>query len=253
MMNTKLIDVLKKKILAVDSLAYIDGPIDPESYFANNLRILWLLQEPYGNDGKSHDQTIERDNATCLADICTDRTKDGAKTLSKIVRLAHSLKLGTLFRDDVFENKEAYQSFRESTAIINMKKTPNPVTDSSNTDFCAAKAKWGDTVLAQIEAYDPTVIIGGGTLKYHLDGMENFRANILGPFLCNNGDESLRSFKLLDDTVNVADCYYMQHQHLVVMPGRKRLFLNANHPCRESNGLYVAELLLAIMSHLKMF
>lgn len=252
-MNAKLIETLKKRILDIDSLAYIDGPINPELYFANPLRILWLLQEPYGDDGMSHDQTIERDSATCLADICKNRNKDGAKTLSKIVRLAHSLKLGTLFTGDVFENKEAYQSFRESTAIINLKKDPNPITDSSDTDFYAAKEKWGDTILAQIEAYDPAVVIGDGTLNYFLDGKTNFLASILKPFLCQSDDEFSKSFTLLDDVINVDACYYTQYQHLVVMPGEKRLFLNANHPCRESDGLYVAELLFAIMAHRKMF
>lgn len=252
-MKAKLIEALKKRILAVDSLAYIDGPVTPELYFANPLRILWLLKEPYGDDGMSHDQTIERDSATCLADICKNRNKDGAKTLSKIVRLAHSLKLGTLFTGDVFENKEAYQSFRENTAIINLKKDPNPITDSSDTAIRAAKEKWGATVLAQIEAYDPAVVVGGGTLNYFHDRGNDFRTGILQPMLSNTNDESLKSFTLLGDVVNVDACYYMQNQHLVVMPGEKRLFLNANHPSHESNRYYVAELLFAIMADRKMF
>lgn len=244
---------LKNKILATSPTAFVDGPADPEMFLNNDIRVLWVLQEPYCFDGLSHDQAQERAQATCLADLCSNRKTDGAETLERVVRLAHSIKQNALYTGDVFQSKEAYQSFKENTAIINLKKEPNTIsTESNETELKAAWETWGEVVKEQIEAYRPTAVVYGGTFKIVSGGIGNYRIQLLKPHLTDTSDVSKQTFTLLNETIAVNQCYYMQNQHTVVVPGEKRLSISAYHPSRKPMR-YVAEILFAIQCHLNRF
>lgn len=251
--TSKKLTALKERIRAINPSAFVDGPSNPELYLANPVRLLWILKEPYSNDDLFHDQAAERAEVECLAELCSNKNSEGAQSFKKIVQLAHSIEMGQLVSDDVFESKEAYRSFLKNTALVNLKKEPNTNgTKSNESELKVAWPVWGDTIKEQIALSQPTVIIYGGTFPLVEGGFKNFWFEKLLPHLSKPNDEAAKTFCLLGDTIKVNECYYLQHQHLVVMPGEKHLHIYADHPSVVCN-LLVPQFFFVIQSYLEWF
>lgn len=210
-----------------------DVVIDPYSYFNSALpRILWVLKEPYGNDGIN--QAYDKQRATCISDIWRNGDNSGKQTFLPMIKLANYIAGNGL----QYKTVQSYTYFKQTTGYINIKKVPGK-SRSSDTEISSSFLipEYNSMINSQVKIYNPDVIIFGNTFSC-----------ISQEFLKNNsffgelkkkklGEESklnISEISIFGDRVEVSDCLCFLSGveccgDLGVYSG-DRLYFDAYHP-----------------------
>ena len=210
-----------------------DGVISIERYYDYpGRKILWLLKESWG-EGSSN-QADDLSKVEVASDYFSARNEDGFQTYAPMILLAgmmHGLSI-----PDVYLSKEAYSSFVESTAFVNCKKVPGAT--KSNDKEIGLFAKQNERLIEeQIRLYNPSIIIGGNTLRLFFPVKTSSSSIFEQIKLHQNakvakGIEGIASYNVFGDTVDVEDCRAINKNgyDFGVYPGKKILFIDADHP-----------------------
>ena len=138
-----------------DDIAPIyDGVKDAKGYLDSQLRILWVMKEPYHEivDGKPAGGGWELYDFTLELPMF--------RTMAKIVYGIVNEK----YYDEIPEPDEEMLKLLQTTAYINVSKMPGQ--RSSNISDLRKKMKdWQDILQEQLETYSPDVIILGNTYE----------------------------------------------------------------------------------------
>ena len=139
-----------------------DGIFDIATYHSEQMRILWILKEPYdepdsSGGGWSFAQAF-RKNGISFAK---------SRTFQPIIYVSYGILNGFLSydqMDDITDDPEMAQVLKR-IAFINVKKLPG----STSTPWEVLEEAYDqnrDILLKQIETCEPNVVIGGNTLSY---------------------------------------------------------------------------------------
>lgn len=140
-----------------------DGIVDEEEYYKSDIKILWILKEPYDkdNEGKGGWNLAKKlGTEEFLKDV------GGAKTTwHPIIYTTYSILNGFTPYDDMeFIDKDpSMANVLRKIAFINVQKFPAGTT-SINSDISAAYYQHKEILLKQINTYGPTIVIGGNTM-----------------------------------------------------------------------------------------
>jgi len=147
-----------------------DGTMRPEEYFANEIRLAWMLKEPYdGDDGtgggwKYHDMFVDDD-------LYGTFSGGHRSTWHPIIYVTYSIYNGFLRWDELpyIRDKHEMCDVVRETAFINIQKLPaKGVTRTNHGDLWDAMRKCSDLLLRQVEMLDPNVLIFGNTMSLYL-------------------------------------------------------------------------------------
>ena len=178
---------LKKKILDLnkeiqetfnneDNEVILDGIIDVDTYSNAKFKILWLLKEPYDNDGDGGwsmiDDVLSKDN---VYDIFLKNT-NSKKTWNPIIYASYGILNKPLLIDDI-PNINTYPEIVvpiiKSIAFMNISKLPaNSRSVESNIKALFINNKI--LLKKQFDLINPDIIIGCSTLQHYknLFGLE---------------------------------------------------------------------------------
>ena len=210
-----------------------DGVISIERYFeSKDKKILWLLKESWGNGGVN--QAEELSKYAAAADYFSNEREDGYPTYAPMIQLAGLMK--GLKDFDVFNSVEAFSAFKESTSFVNCKKIPG-LTSSYNKEIgCFAKLYYG-IIERQVSLYNPSVIIGGNTLRHFFDvnspNSSVFeQVKLLQAGMPAPGLAGIQSFSVFGDRIPLGNCRALKRNgyDFGVYVGDKYLFIDADHP-----------------------
>jgi hypothetical protein len=175
-----LIDDLKNKVEEINTLIkekifsenpdelepIYDGIIDIERYFDSKYKILWILKEPYDEDGGGWSVT-GLNKYKKFQDF-----GGGKKTFRPMIYTSWGI-LNNFCQWDNMGNVEEEPEMLEalkSVAYINIKKLPGD-TKSIESTIANAYQKDKEILLKQIKDYNPDIIIGGSTLHHFYDDL----------------------------------------------------------------------------------
>lgn len=156
------------KVISIDGRsAFPDGIINIEKYLSSDVKIMWILKEP-----NSSEELNWRDE---IGNLRTDTgTKYGwSGTFNPIVYVSFGILNNQNWGQIPYtnENPEIIEVLK-SIAFINVKKTPGESVAFDN-EIHEYHSKNKDTLLKQIKAYEPNVIICGNTFQYIGDDLKN--------------------------------------------------------------------------------
>jgi len=146
----------------------IDGIVNPKEYFESEIKILWILKEPYDldNDGAGGWRITDKLNdENYLNDI------GGAKTTwYPIIYATFGILHGFMPYDDMddIEKLPEMAHVLRKTAFMNVQKFPAGTT-TNNRDIQNAYIEHKEILLGQIATYKPDIIIGGNTISYFIE------------------------------------------------------------------------------------
>ncbi|QEC75547.1 hypothetical protein [Mucilaginibacter ginsenosidivorax] len=151
-----------------NSKVIIDGIINPEDYLKAKYKILWILKEPRCDYGGW-------DMRLALKGLKEDRRPGWRYAFNKIIYTSFGIlnnfeEWGNM---DYIKDNPEMKDILKSIAYINLKKLPN-ISDSytSNNDHIRnAYERDKDIIMAQINLFNPDIIIGGNTLKFILNDL----------------------------------------------------------------------------------
>jgi hypothetical protein len=146
-----------------------DGVHTPEAYFANPVRIAWMLKEPYDDiDGKG--------GGWNLYDMFNEKNQyakfsgSHRATWHPITYATYALKNGFMKWSDMDYVRDDHEMFEvlKSTAFINAQKLPaRNMTTTDFADLHDSLEKHNDLLLQQIELLRPNVLIFANTLHIY--------------------------------------------------------------------------------------
>ena len=160
-----------------------NGPMDMDTFFKSNIRILYLLKEPFieeqsfkKGDRGGHDQS--RDYAG------VDFDSLGNATYENIVRNVYSaISLQQFTDSDQDIVRTAVNFFNSSVCIINCNYFPGLQEKRSKKAFIDNWSKMNEELITCIISLcDPNIIIGGNTLQifYKASESDGLRGEIFG-------------------------------------------------------------------------
>ena len=138
-----------------------DGPLSVEDYYRSEIKILWILKEPYGKDNSWEDNSYAswystwKMNANYHFDNLTWRT---------IANSSYCI-LKNTFHDNLPSEVDVFNELGK-IAWINIQKVPrNDNSSTNNADIKLAYEINSGLILRQIDACEPDIIICGGTFE----------------------------------------------------------------------------------------
>lgn len=157
-MDDKIYSHAKEKGLISSEIEPIcDGVCDIETYVRSTPRIMWILKEPYDDNGGGFSIPGELDDAL------KDPTYKLTITQKKIIYVMEGIRNGETYDDMHWYYEPEMLEHLRNIAYINLSKMPGL---SYSGDMTEKYNLWKDIVQEQIEVYDPEVIICGGTAKW---------------------------------------------------------------------------------------
>lgn len=136
-----------------------DGVADIEMYLSSSPRVMWILKEPFDDEGGySMPDDIKEKGELMSCKI------DQIPTYQGMVYVMEGLRTG-LDYNSMRESKDMPLHL-QNIAYININKMPAKGGRRSNYSLLPYYENWKQITLKQIEAYSPEVIIFGNT--YHL-------------------------------------------------------------------------------------
>ena len=143
-----------------------DGVIDIKKYLESDIKIMWVLKEPYDD---FDDEGNPEGGGWSMTDgfIENDKIKEEAKKISSWKLMAYTtygIRTKCHYDDLPWISDE--QGVIESLlgiAYVNISKMPG-LTNSSSTDLYECYENWKKLLFKQIDIYNPDVIIFGGTI-----------------------------------------------------------------------------------------
>lgn len=165
----------------------IDGPIEPEKWYDKNkrihpseYRIVFVLKEAYGadNQGVLRLDSIQKEYSSLLS----MGAREGRPTYTPLVAIANMLVMNQSYNQVQINSTNAYSIFKESSAIVEVKKEyGTPESSDSNIRRHASENK--DLIEEQIRVYNPNVVIICGNNLYEgifIEGSKVFGVNTNG-------------------------------------------------------------------------
>ena len=160
-----------------------NGPIDVDAYFNSDIRILYLLKEPFiegpsfqKGDRGGHDQSAE------YADASFETLEN--ETYRNLIRNVYSAVNLRQFSDsDKDMVKAAEKIFRESLCVLNCNYFPGIIKNSSAQNLIEKWSSNNQSLITKlISLYKPNIIIGGNTLQvfYHAEAPDGSSGKIFG-------------------------------------------------------------------------
>lgn len=203
-----------------------DGVHSPELYFANPMRIAWMLKEPYDDeDGKGGGRSLLKmfDHEDQYA-----KFSEGHRTTwHPIIYVTYALKNGFLKYDDMKYIRDDHSMIEvlKSTAFINAQKLPSKnVTKTNFNDLHESLEKYHDLLIRQINLIDPNVLIFANTFNVYRNylGLQEITPIQHGTinYLFHEGklyidayhpaQRTVKGFRYTDDIVAVVEMFYDQ-------------------------------------------
>lgn len=152
-----------------------DGVYNPEKYFLNEIRLAWMLKEPYDEEdgtggGWSYLSMFDGD------DLYETTFKKGHKTTwHPIIYTSHSILNGFPKWEEIeyIRDDHSMASVVKEVAFINAQKLPaKGVTRTNMDDIIESIAKHGDLLKRQKELLDPNVLIFANTFELYRELLE---------------------------------------------------------------------------------
>lgn len=152
-----------------------DGVYNPEKYFSNEIRLAWMLKEPYDEEdgtggGWSYLSMFEGD------DLYESTFKKGHRTTwHPIIYTSHSILNGfPKWKDiDYLSNDSSIITVIREVAFMNAQKLPaKGVTRTNMNDIIESISKHGDLLKRQKELLNPNVLIFANTFDLYRDLLE---------------------------------------------------------------------------------
>jgi len=202
---------------AIEIYGIVDGVINPEKYLAAKYKILWILREPYGDDG-GWSLTEELNKKVSWS----EQPKSGRPTFKPMVYVSYGILNNFVRWSSIpeIEDNSVFQTIHQ-ISYINVKKLPNVNSSKSNhIEIADAYQKNRTLLIKQLEIYNPDIIIGGGTLGYFYNDLLLIKKD--------------KSKIIMGDKY----CYFDNH----------RLYIDAFHPSQISitQQAYVDEIIGAV-------
>ena len=162
----------------------LDGIINPERYFDAKERIIALVKDPYDSEGTDLGGWSLPESLNAKESLA-EQSSNGLPTFRPLVAIANQIndnKTYSEIKPDLM-SKEAYDTYKSCSGHINVgKELILDSTYSSEKRTAKLAIENRDIIEKQIKIYDPTVVIGGGTLHHFVeDKGENF--SILGEII----------------------------------------------------------------------
>ena len=146
------------------SEAIADGIINLDKYYYEPMRILWILKEPYDDEG----------GGWSFSEAIMTKPAEFAKkpTFQPIIYVCYAILNGFLKCEDMdwIRDDPEMAEVLQRIAYINMKKLPGKTTTPTDV-LTEAYSRDKSLLLRQIETYEPNIIIGGHTLSYFHDDL----------------------------------------------------------------------------------
>jgi len=167
---------LKQELSALnrkEAGVFIDGAFDPSNYYDSELKLLWILKEPYGDPFDYPDFFIKKFDQF-FKDLICGVPKHTWGTIAKIsdnIFNDYSLELRS---KDISTRKSAIQLSLSKIAFININKDSSDTGGRSLTRNVAdAKVYYDEFLFKQIKHLSPDVIICGNTFQFLKDKYAN--------------------------------------------------------------------------------
>lgn len=160
--------------------AFIDGALDIEEYFKSNLKIMWLIQEAYGEDSFSYPKFFMNEFSKFTKDLIWGKHKN---TWQPIVYVTYAIlnnyiEFETMHNLDIIKNPEIIKHTLNKIAFLNIQKSPS-ITGSStimkNLYNSYNKPVRKKLLHDQIELLNPRIVICGNTFPIIKESLGNIQ------------------------------------------------------------------------------
>lgn len=193
----KLIDTMAERMNELEAGREIidDGVMKPEVYFSKNIRLAWVLKEPYDDhDGKgggwSYFEMFPEGQ-----DLYKVQFHKGHKsTWHPMIYISYSINNGFLKWDEMkyIRDDHSMCDVVRYTAFVNTQKLPSRgLTNTNHADLWESVKKYGDLLKKQLELLDPNVMIFAYTYDMYSEilGTKGIKLLKYGTchYLVNNG------------------------------------------------------------------
>lgn len=143
-----------------------DGAINKEEYFNSQIKILWILKEPYSGQGNEMLNDLNENRAA-------GKKTDSQSTWHPLIYISHGILNGFINYDqmpNIAEDKSISKILRK-ISFINVKKNPGK-SRSKNNDIAKAYQENKELLSKQIETLKPDIIIGANTMQYFVNDLK---------------------------------------------------------------------------------
>lgn len=201
----KVYNLAQKKKLIGDYEPIYDGVCDAADYLNSNLKILWVLKEPYCEDGDYGGWSLTKD----VFSEYPYKRKITNQTHQNVAYISYGILHNKKFEDiDYIRDDPSVGEVLHEIAWINISKIPAGTTTNDNT-LWEKYETWKNILLEQINLYEPDIIIFGNTFEY-------FKNDLISDKAVCDTDYS----RQISHTGNRVDLYWTNEQ----------LFIDTNHP-----------------------
>jgi len=226
--HEQLIEEIASRMNDDENERYVisDGVHSPELYFANPLRIAWMLKEPYDDEdgiggGWSLLKMFDYENQYA-------KFSEGHRTTwHPIIYVTYALKNGFMKYGDMDYIRDDHSMIEvlKSTAFINAQKLPSKnVTTTHFNDLHESLEKYHDLLIRQINLIDPNVLIFANTFQVYRNylGLQEITPERHGTidYIFHKGklyihayhpaQRTVKGFRYTDDIVTVVEKFYDQ-------------------------------------------
>jgi hypothetical protein len=143
-----------------------DGAINREEYFNSQIKILWILKEPYS--GQENEMLNDLNEMRAAG-----KKTDSQSTWHPLIYISHGILNGFINYDqmpNIAEDKSISKILRK-ISFINVKKNPGK-SRSKNNDIAKAYQENKELLSKQIETLKPDIIIGANTMQYFVNDLK---------------------------------------------------------------------------------
>jgi hypothetical protein len=143
-----------------------DGIINIQEYAKAKFKILWILKEPWDETDGEEPAGGGWNNADALNKKMSGKEfGSDSKTYFPIIYTAHGILNNFCLWNDMDDADKSTEVFNalKSIAVINVKKTPG-FKNTPKVNLANAYNQYRELLLAQINIYNPDIIIGGSTM-----------------------------------------------------------------------------------------
>lgn len=207
-----------------------DGVVNEEKYLDAKYKILWVLKEPYDQDGggwslrETLNPSYYKYTNGAISPISNN---GGGRTNRNILFISYGILNGFLtFQNPnmeyIISHPEMEDTFSK-IARINISKLPGGTT-SNNSEIAKDYEFWSDIILEQIKGFNPDVIIFGNT----------FFSSLMNDLGIAQYDMRLYSDKQQLSFCKKNNCLYISARHPGIWIGRKDYINSIIELCRDN-------------------
>lgn len=161
------------KLLELEGIAPIcDGPINVESYYNSEVKVLWILMEPYGIEEGGADYSEWYQDWLKEYDLNSSTNTWMKNPTWKIVSLvSHAIFNGLFVKEMIDRGSKAILNSLGKIAWVNIRKVPHKNGSKVvRSDIISQLNVNSEILRKQVELLSPHVIICGGTFEILYEG-----------------------------------------------------------------------------------